>query len=377
MDSRPSRPEDAFIKFVDGSLMAIAICSVSVTFILLSTSAVTWVIVIIIRNSMSPRAGQALSCRHFPVRERMLLGLFISHLWTSTILLVSHLVSFSSSSHIFLGSFCGIQTIVVSTGVLTTHLWTIALAAITYLSIAHPLGSIIPRVEGVWFGIGLWIYALAIALSTSLWKLSGAMYIGGYCDFGGEIWKYNELMNLIPRSCVLLAILSIYIKLHALLRGERRRIKNALRTKAEEGSQDPDNPPALQGPHRPSVCDTLHESALEQNELKLWESGPTICKNQTRAAGPSLIAESMADLINRRARVLMLLFPLSYTILVIVSLSKLVYDTTSSTPSVALHSVARWTLFLQGILDALTYGWAGARLKQSVRKLEEQQHGLR
>lgn len=66
---------------------------------------------------------------------------------------------------------------------------------------------------------------------------------------------------------------------------------------------------------------------------------------------------------------------LKYAVLVIVSLAKLVYDATNSRPSVALHSVARWMLLLQGSLDALTYGWAGARLKQAARKLEEERAG--
>ncbi|KAH7342084.1 hypothetical protein B0J17DRAFT_649394 [Rhizoctonia solani] len=372
MDSRASHPEDAFTQFTDGSPVALAIHGVSVTIISLSTAAVARVVFVIVRNSTSPRVGQTHSCSHFPIRERMLLGLFISHLWTSTTLLISHLVSFSHTLYVLPGSLCGIQTVVVSSGVLTTDLWTIALAAVTYLSIARPLGSMIPRIEGAWFGIGLWIYALAIALSTGLWKLNGAMYIGGYCDFGGEIWKYNELMNLIPRLCVLLTIFSLYLQLHILLGSRRRRVKDALRPKTEEGSQNPNKPSELEGPHARSLeGETLHASFLNQNELKLWDSGPTVCENQTAVANPSLITESIADLISRKARTLLLLFPLSYTILVIVSLSKLVYDTTSSKPSTALHTVARWTHFLQGSLDALTYGWGGARLKQSVQRLEE------
>jgi hypothetical protein len=101
----------------------------------------------------------------------------------------------------------------------------------------------------------------------------------------------------------------------------------------------------------------------------------------------------MADFINRKARMLILLFPLSvsldhlnlkqlklkklpfypkYTILVVVSLAKLTYDTTNPRPNIVLHVVGRWALFLQGGLDALTYGWAGARLKRAVHRLEAQ-----
>ncbi|KAJ1307211.1 hypothetical protein OPQ81_001326 [Rhizoctonia solani] len=144
-----------------------------------------------------------------------------------------------------------------------------------------------------------------------------------------------------------------------LLRCRRRRVKDALRSKIENGSQHLDKLPCLEGPYT-SLC----------------ESRPTICEERTTTpADPSLITESVADLINRKARTLVLLFPLSYTVLVIVSFSKLVYDTTSSKPSVALHAIALWTMFLQGTLDALTYGWAGTRLKQTVRNLEEQQPG--
>ncbi|CAE6487442.1 unnamed protein product [Rhizoctonia solani] len=375
MESRPPRPEDTFTKFTDGSTEALVICGISVTLISLSTAAVARVVFVIIRNSTSPTAGRILPHRHFPLRERMLLGLFISHLWTSTIILTSHLMSLSRSSQVFLGQFCYVQTIAVSTGVLTTHLWTIALAVITYLCLAHPLGSIIPRIEGAWFGIGLWIYALAIGLSTALWKLDGAMYIGGYCDFGGEVWKYGELMNLVPRLCVLLTIFSIYIQLHMLLRSRRRSVKNASQSKTEDDSQELGGLSRLEGPHRmPLECNYLRSSIKEENRLELWESGPAVCENQT-ISSPNMITESVADLINRKARTLILLFPLSYTILVIVSLSKLVYDATNSKPSIALHATARWTLFLQGTLDALTYGWAGARLRQSVRKLEGQQCG--
>ncbi|CAE6401312.1 unnamed protein product, partial [Rhizoctonia solani] len=362
------QPQDPFSKFATRSPVALVIRGISVTFISFSTIMVTWVIFIILRNSTSLKV-QARSSVYFPIRERMLLGLFISHFWTSTTLLVSHLVSLAHPFQVPLGSFCDIQTIAVSVGTITTHLWTISLATVTYLSLAHPLGSIIPRIESVWFGIGLWIYALAIGLSVGIWKLSGATYIGGYCDFGGEAWKYNELVNLIPRLFVLITIASVYAQLHVLLRCRQRGVKDVLQAKPEEYWRDLDQPLAHEGTGIQSVKHSYQGSTLDQNALEMWESGPTVCETRAVDGSSSLITESVADFISRKARTLILLFPLSYTILVIMSLSKLIYDATSSEPSVALHSVARWTFFLQGALDALTYGRLSNALSLSRRSL--------
>ncbi|ELU40073.1 rRNA binding protein [Rhizoctonia solani AG-1 IA] len=210
-----------------------------------------------------------------------------------------------------LGSFCDIQTIAVSVGTITTHLWTISLATVTYLSLAHPLGSIIPRIESVWFGIGLWIYALAIGLSVGIWKLSGATYIGGYCDFGGEAWKYNELVNLIPRLFVLITIASVYAQLHVLLRCRQRGVKDVLQAKPEEYWRDLDQPLAHEGTGIQSVKHSYQGSTLDQNALEMWESGPTVCETRAVDGSSSLITESVADFISRKARTLILLFPLS------------------------------------------------------------------
>ncbi|KDQ16221.1 hypothetical protein BOTBODRAFT_144655 [Botryobasidium botryosum FD-172 SS1] len=87
-----------------------------------------------------------------------------------------------------------------------------------------------------------------------------------------------------------------------------------------------------------------------------------------RPPPPIKKTENVPAILHRKAALLFLLFPLTYTILTIVSLARLINDFTSSAPSPALHAISRWALFLQAPLDSLTYGLAGWKIKKDVRE---------
>jgi hypothetical protein len=97
--------------------------------------------------------------------------------------MVPLLVSFAHPSPSLSSLPCDIVTIITSTGVLTTHLWTITLAIITYVGLVRPLGTALTRAEHAWFGIGLGIYAVAAGVSVGLWGIGGSTYVGGHCAF--------------------------------------------------------------------------------------------------------------------------------------------------------------------------------------------------
>lgn len=110
------------------------------------------------------------------------------------------IISLVHPTHIPDGAVCDAEAIITSTGVLTIHFWTIVLAIVTYLGLAHPLGTTLVRVEHAWFAIGLGIYAIAAGASAGVWALGGATYVNGYCEFVS--WFYcihlaagNFMMN--------------------------------------------------------------------------------------------------------------------------------------------------------------------------------------
>ncbi|KAF8317482.1 hypothetical protein DL93DRAFT_2095822 [Clavulina sp. PMI_390] len=78
--------------------------------------------------------------------------------------------------------------------------------------------------------------------------------------------------------------------------------------------------------------------------------------------------ESLHDMLTRKASTLFLLFPLTYLILTIISAARLIDDFVSPHPSPIMRAVSRWALFLQGPLDALTYGVFAFKVKKSVGK---------
>lgn len=196
----------------------------------------------------------------------------------------------------------------------------------------------------------------------------------------------------------MVVILFVYVRLHVFLRHSRRSVQESLHDSGcleiESGQ-----PPGLDYPKEDEFGEKSPRASTVSEGVppSSWGSQVTVCPQPRTPGTRPILAESihenMADFINRKARMLVLLFPLSvsdtasfvscfrqkstypsheYTALVVVSLAKFIYDATHSRPSVTLHAAARWTFFLQGGLDALTYAWAAARLKRAVRRLEEQ-----
>ncbi|KAG8681728.1 hypothetical protein FRC09_017291, partial [Ceratobasidium sp. 395] len=215
------------------------------------------------------------------------------------------------------GHICDIIKVIGTTGILAGHLWAIALAVVTYMGLVQQLGTTLIRVEQAWFGIGLGIYAIAIAVSLTMWAAGGAtrqdvrssQHTAPSEIEGGKISGYIKEFGPSPRQSASLDETSITMSLD-----------------------------------QTAVCDQRLGQGSVSNEP---------------------LHENMADFINRKARMLILLFPLSYTILVIVSLAKLSYNAVHPQQNLIMNVAGRWTLFLQGGLDALTYGWAGARLKRA------------
>ncbi|QRV89449.1 hypothetical protein RhiJN_17467 [Ceratobasidium sp. AG-Ba] len=120
----------------------------------------------------------------------------------------------------------------------------------------------------------------------------------------------SELTNLIPRMTVLTIILTVYLRLHLLLRHRRRDVRNSQHTISIEGKEgelpelanEPDATPRQSG----SLDDIPVPLTLPQ----------TTGYNQSPAQGSSpgsheQIPENIVDFINRKARMLILLFPLS------------------------------------------------------------------
>lgn len=83
--SQPPHFQGILLELNNGSPLALATSLVSIALVSISTAAVTLVIFAIIKRSALEGAGGNLCHEHFPIRERMLLGLFVSHVWTECV----------------------------------------------------------------------------------------------------------------------------------------------------------------------------------------------------------------------------------------------------------------------------------------------------
>jgi uncharacterized BrkB/YihY/UPF0761 family membrane protein len=60
--------------------------------------------------------------------------------------------------------------------------------------------------------------------------------------------------------------------------------------------------------------------------------------------------------VNRRLSVLLGLYPLAYTLLIAVSLARLIQQlATRSNPSPVLSNISRWLIYSQGLIDGLLF----------------------
>ncbi|KAF8329730.1 uncharacterized protein EI90DRAFT_3124965 [Cantharellus anzutake] len=140
---------------------------------------------------------------------------------------------------------------------------------------------------------------------------------------------------------------------------------------------------------RESVTDNLSESFAAHDSssssrnsnryLNPYDAGPECSQQYTARSQQSLPTNSQGNgphqrydtvhkLMTHRAALLFLLFPLTYFILTVVSLTRLIVDYASSSPVVPVRALSRWALFLQGPLDALTYGLIAFKVKKEVGK---------
>ncbi|KAG8931522.1 hypothetical protein FRC02_002566 [Tulasnella sp. 418] len=75
-------------------------------------------------------------------------------------------------------------------------------------------------------------------------------------------------------------------------------------------------------------------------------------------------------LLNQSAAALFLFFPLTYGLLTVATLGRIIDVIISDAPTPWVHAVARWALFLQAPLDALVLFIAAQKVKQRMLRSE-------
>ncbi|KAG9103121.1 hypothetical protein FRC06_000147 [Ceratobasidium sp. 370] len=225
-------------------------------------------------------------------------------MWTGVVFLIQPIASLVAPTLSLSGHPCDIIKIVGSAGTLTGHLWAITLAVITYTGLVKPLGAALVRAEHVWFGIGLGIYTVATAVSLGMWAIGGGTYVGDYCAFGERELRYSELANLVPRLVVLIVILTIYLRLHMFLRHRRRDVRDSQYTVSTEIESGQPPGYAKESGTRASLDETPAARSLDQANVYDQTVGQGSGSNEP-------LHGNLADLINRKACMLILLFPLS------------------------------------------------------------------
>lgn len=114
---------------------------------------------------------------------------------------------------------CTFLGLALSLSIWTQHFWNVCILVITYMILVHPLSSwtlLLERKVGLLWPI---IWLLSLAINAIPWALAGFSYAGGYCFIGGgagQVFQY--LFPLVPRSLVVLIILTLYTRLFFFLR---------------------------------------------------------------------------------------------------------------------------------------------------------------
>ncbi|CDZ98273.1 G protein-coupled receptor, rhodopsin-like [Phaffia rhodozyma] len=78
--------------------------------------------------------------------------------------------------------------------------------------------------------------------------------------------------------------------------------------------------------------------------------------------------ESLSSFMNRKASLLMILFPIAYVVLFTLSLARIITDLVHPHPIPLLSGFSRWGIFASGIVDAILYGLVEWKIKRDVRR---------
>lgn len=88
----------------------------------------------------------------------------------------------------------------LSSGLYAQHMWNLAILAVTYMILVHPLSNITLLLERkvMWFWPVIW--SIALSLNAVPWVLSGFAYSNGYCYLGrNSTPTFVSLWQLVPR----------------------------------------------------------------------------------------------------------------------------------------------------------------------------------
>jgi len=105
--------------------------------------------------------------------------------------------------------------------------------------------------------------------------------------------------------------------------------------------------------------------------------------HSTNSIRSGACVESLGSTLNRQASILMLLYPMAYVLLFSVSIIRIVVDLADPVPlggmemrsQRALHSVARWFIFAQGLFDAIIFQLVERHFRSRMKRRRKEALG--
>ncbi|KAF2671489.1 hypothetical protein BT63DRAFT_218957 [Microthyrium microscopicum] len=271
-------------------------------------------------------------------RHQLILGLAISDLLMALNFISSTAAELSGHS---IGSdpmrnFCLANGFLVQWFVIQTDYWVLSIAVCTYfLVMDHRTASkwvqqhrilvfaIPPVVSCIWAAIGLGLRAYD--------------NIGAWCWFPSD--RTRLLVNFVPRWVIILSILVVYARLFALLYTTHRR--SSIHFLNEHYLDKPEN----SGSWRSGSVST------DRAMLSTSEKWPT--RQSTRTSSGASMPPTLKKIAYQ-----MMTYPLIYMLIWSIPTAIRIYQSTTGKPApTALATVDKGCIVVQGLCDALIYGY--------------------
>lgn len=192
------------------------------------------------------------------VRTRLVQGLVASDLMLGLVALIPSVEYLRGNRHVAGSTFCDAFGVMLAATIWTEHLWTLSLAAATYLILIHPLSPMTRVLEKRWPFLWLLIWTISFGQSIIGYEIYGYFPSGGICYYGPNAGLYSELMQFIPRAIIFTMVSFFYFHLFIFLRRP-----DMIRT-----SFSP-SPSGQYGSNRPTNDDRLRRGSADKAKRKL------------------------------------------------------------------------------------------------------------
>ncbi|TLD27551.1 G protein-coupled glucose receptor regulating Gpa2-domain-containing protein [Venturia nashicola] len=276
-------------------------------------------------------------------RHQLILGLAISDFFMAANFMGS--TTTQLAGHTLKGASCSVNGFATQWFVVQTDYWVLMIAVCTFSMLSDC------KAQSKWIKSHRWvIWGLPWGLSV-LWATIGLM-LSGYGNIGAWCWFTKDrtrlLVNFIPRWLIIIAILTIYIRLYFIIyRAHERFISLDVEASGSRHSAS----------HSVALVKSMANSTLSTDQPEVEE-----LQNQQRKRISSQPHSRPAPTLKKLAYQ-MLAYPLIYMLIWIIPTTIRIYQATTGKPApFAIATVDKSCIVIQGFADAVIYGFNKANL---------------